>query len=65
VIGAGEAAPSEAVGRSLREQAELLARGTASSRDLVDEALARIGATQDTLNAFRLVCPEEARRDAA
>ncbi len=59
----GQAA--EATGRSLSEQADLLARGEASSRDLVDEALARIEATQATLNAFRLLCPDEARRDAS
>jgi amidase len=65
VIGQGESASSEAAGRSLCEQAELLARGQVSSRDLVDEALARIAATQPTLNAFRLTCPEHALRDAA
>ncbi len=65
MIGAGETAPAEAGGRSLREQAELLVRREASSRDLVQEALARIDATQSTLNAFRLICPEEAERDAA
>jgi amidase len=36
-------------------QAELLARGDASSRELVELALARIDATQPTLNAFRVV----------
>jgi amidase len=65
VIGADEAAPSEAAGRSLREQGELLARGEATSRELVEEAVARIAASQDTLNAFRLLCPDDARRDAA
>lgn len=65
MIGEPEAARSEALGRSLREQGELLARGEVSSAELVDEALSRVDATQATLNAFRLVCPEEARRDAS
>jgi amidase len=65
VIGAGQAAPPDAAGPGLREQAELLARGEASSGELVDHALRRIESTQDTLNAFRLVCAEEARREAA
>ena len=65
MIGAGETTPAQAGGRSLREQAERLARREASSQDLVHDALTRIDATQSTLNAFRLICPEEAERDAA
>jgi amidase len=44
----------------LEEQARLLARGDASSRELVELVLRRIAATQPTLNAFRVVCEEEA-----
>ena len=49
----------------LREQAELLSRGEASSRDLVEQALEAIEATQPTLNAFRCLRPEEAIEEAA
>lgn len=42
-----------------------LAAGTVTSARLVDEALARIEATQPTLNAFRRVRAEAARHDAA
>lgn len=65
MIGAREPAAPDVAGRTLREQGELLARGEVSARDLVDEALARIEDTQPTLNAFRLTCLKEARREAA
>jgi amidase len=42
-----------------------LADGEVSSGDLVERALARIRATQPTLNAFRVVFEESARADAA
>ena len=48
----------------LREQAELVAAGTVSSRELVDGALERITATQPTLNAFRCVRADAARAEA-
>jgi amidase len=48
----------------LQEQADLVAAGAVSSRELVDAALARIAATQPTLNAFRCVCPDAAREEA-
>jgi amidase len=44
----------------LREQALLLRTGDASSRELVEIAIERAEATQETLNAFRLICAEEA-----
>ena len=50
---------------SLREQAELLARRAISSRELVEQALAAIEATQPTLNAFRCVRTEDALEEAA
>jgi amidase len=48
----------------LRAQAELVARGEASSRELVDAALARIEAAQPELNAFRCVRDDAARAEA-
>ncbi|HVY77483.1 MAG TPA: amidase [Solirubrobacterales bacterium] len=47
-------------GPGLQEQARLLRDGEASSRELVAEALARAEASQETLNAFRVICSEEA-----
>ncbi len=49
----------------LRGQAELLARGEASSRDLVSLSLARIEGSQPTLNAFRSVRRKAALEEAA
>jgi amidase len=46
-------------------QAERLAAGEASARELVDLALARIDATQDTIGAFRVVRHDAARAAAA
>ena len=46
-------------------QARLLAGGEVSSRELVELALERIEATQDTLNCFRVLCVEEAMNEAA
>ena len=48
----------------LREQAAALAAGEVSSRELTERSLARIEATQPTLNAFRVVCAEGALADA-
>ncbi|MER5224440.1 amidase [Streptomyces flaveus] len=48
----------------LAECARALADGEVSSRVLVEEALARIEATQGTLNAFRLVRAEAALAEA-
>ncbi len=45
--------------------AELLAAGTVSSTELTTEVLARIGATQPTLNTFRVVRSAAALREAA
>ncbi len=47
------------------ELADALARREVSAVELVDRALARIDATQDTLNAFRIVRGEQARAEAA
>jgi len=46
-------------------QAAALADGEVSSRELTERSLARIEATQPTLNAFRVVCTEQALADAA
>ena len=54
--------PDRAAG--LAECARALAEGTVSSRTLVEHALARIEATQATLNAFRLVRAEAALAEA-
>jgi amidase len=48
----------------LVEQAAALATGAVSSRELTERALERIEATQPTLNAFRVVCAEQALADA-
>jgi amidase len=48
----------------LREQLELLTRREASSRELVERSLARIEASQETLNAFRCTRPEAALAEA-
>jgi amidase len=45
---------------SLAEQARMLAAREISSRELVELSLSRIEATQPRLNAFRVVCAEEA-----
>lgn len=44
----------------LREQAELLQSGETTSRELVEAALERAEESQETLNAFRVICTEEA-----
>ncbi len=50
---------------SLTECVAALAAGTVSSAELVERALSRIAATESTLNAFRIVCAESARAQAA
>jgi amidase len=45
-------------------QARALAEGEVSSRELTERSLERIEATQPTLNAFRVVCAEQALADA-
>jgi amidase len=55
----GASAPS-----SLLECVAALDRGDTTSVELVAQALARIDATQSTLNAFRVVCGESAREAA-
>src|SRR4051794_27630873 len=45
-------------------QAELVARGEVSPRELVDACLERIAALDPTLNAFRIVLADEARAQA-
>jgi amidase len=45
-------------------QARALVDGEVSSRELTERSLARIEATQSTLNAFRVVCAEQALADA-
>ncbi|MEU9174597.1 amidase [Streptomyces sp. NPDC048420] len=48
----------------LAETARALADGTITSRALVEQTLARIGASQDSLNAFRIVRTEAALAEA-
>lgn len=48
----------------LARQAELLASGELGAVELLDATLERIEASQPSLNAFRLLCPEAARADA-
>ncbi len=54
------ARPPELEWAGLRDQAQLLAAGETTSRELVEGALARIEATQATLNAFRCVRTDDA-----
>ncbi|UGY93269.1 amidase [Streptomyces gobiensis] len=49
----------------LAEQARALAAGEVTARELVDEALARISASQPTLNAFKVLRTETAPAEAA
>jgi amidase len=51
---------TQQTGGGLAEQAQRLRDGEASSRELVETALKRARETQDTLNAFRVICEEEA-----
>ncbi|MGW4438363.1 amidase [Streptomyces sp. NPDC004596] len=51
-------------GAGLAESARALARGEVTSRELVEQALARIEAARPTLNAFRLVRAEAALAEA-
>jgi amidase len=44
----------------LREQALLLKAGEATSREVVEAALEQAEASQETLNAFRVICAEKA-----
>jgi amidase len=44
----------------LQEQTLLLQAGETTSRELVEAAIERAEATQETLNAFRVICAEEA-----
>ncbi len=57
--------PHTAPPPSLTESVAALADGTVTSAELVERALARIHATQSTLNAFRVVFDDSARADAA
>jgi amidase len=44
----------------LQEQVQLLQAGEVTSRELVEEALERAEASQEILNAFRVICAEQA-----
>jgi amidase len=48
----------------LREQVLLLRSGETTSRELVEAALEQAEASQETLNAFRVICAEEALQAA-
>ncbi|MFF3935477.1 amidase [Streptomyces phaeofaciens] len=50
--------------QGLAESARALSAGEVTSRQLVERALTRIAATQDTLNAFRIVRTEAALAEA-
>jgi amidase len=50
----------DALDGGLREQALRLRAGEATSRELVEAALGQAEATRSTLNAFRVLCAEEA-----
>jgi amidase len=52
-------------GDGLVGQARALAEGEVSARELTERSLRRIAETQPTLNAFRVVCAEQALADAA
>jgi amidase len=58
------AGTSELEFAGLHTQAELLAAGQVTSRELVERSLARIEETQPTVNAFRVVRAEAARVEA-
>jgi amidase len=49
---------------TLEQQAHGLADGSVRSQDLIEAALERIDASQPTLNAFRIVCRDSARKAA-
>lgn len=53
-------ATTTAAPTGLQEQARLLQAGETTSRELVEAALERAEASQETLNAFRVICAEEA-----
>src|SRR5580693_5422467 len=57
---------AEGIGSSadLTEHAAALNDGRISSTQLVEQSLARIEASQATLNAFRVVCAKRARAEA-
>jgi amidase len=55
---------SRSLSQGLAEQARALAQGEVSSRSLVEQSLARIGAAQPTLNAFRRIRAEAALAEA-
>jgi amidase len=61
-----DAAPAPTTGAApgLARQAELLAAGQLSPVELVESTIERIEASQETLNAFRLLRPEAARAEA-
>ncbi len=61
---ASEGTPADETFAGLEEQALLLQTGEASSRDLVEAALERAEATQERLNAFRVLCAEQALAEA-
>jgi amidase len=48
----------------LSRQAEMLADGGIGAVELLESTMQRIGSSQPTLNAFRLLCPEAARAEA-
>ena len=63
--GASEISQEDLLELGLQQQATMLATGAASSRELVELSLRRIEASQPQLNAFRVVCAEQALAAAA
>jgi amidase len=58
------AASATGAAPGLARQAELLAEGELGAVEVLDATLERIAASQETLNAFRLLRPEAAREEA-
>ncbi|HSS04835.1 MAG TPA: amidase [Solirubrobacterales bacterium] len=61
---AGQSSPTEDAFLGLREQVQLLQAGDVTSRELVEAALERAEGAQQALNAFRVICAEEAVAEA-
>jgi len=63
-MSATDSAARPAGDAGLGRQAELLVAGEVGAVELLDDTLARIEASQETINAFRIVCADSARAQA-
>jgi len=63
-VTSGKRAVQWEIGPGLTELATIVQAGDASSRELVETALERAGRSQQTLNAFRVICAEQALAEA-